>query len=82
VADAAVVGLPDEEWGERVAALVALAEDARGAEDAPDPGTLREWCRGRVADYAVPKTVAVGEIPRTASDTVDREAVRRRLGAE
>jgi O-succinylbenzoic acid--CoA ligase len=71
--DAAVVGLPDEEWGERVAALVVPDGDV-------DPEGVRGFCRGRVADYAVPKTVGFAEtIPRTASGTVDREAVRERL---
>ena len=73
LADAAVVGLPDEEWGERVATLVVPDGDV-------DPEGVRGFCRGRVADYAVPKTVGFAEtIPRTASGTVDREAVRERL---
>ncbi|MFB6073817.1 MAG: class I adenylate-forming enzyme family protein [Haloarculaceae archaeon] len=71
VADAAVVGVPDEEWGERVAALVVPAE--RGLETA----AIRDWCRERLADYEVPKTVrAVESVPRTASGTVDRERAR------
>jgi O-succinylbenzoic acid--CoA ligase len=76
VAEAAVVGLPDEEWGQRVAALVVLSDSA----DRPDPSDICERLRGRVADYALPKTVGFAdELPRTASGTVDREAVCERL---
>jgi O-succinylbenzoic acid--CoA ligase len=73
VADAAVVGLPDEEWGERVAALlVADGEFDRTAFDG--------HCRERLAGFKLPRTVRLtGEIPRTASGTVDRTAVRELL---
>jgi len=78
VSEGAVVGLPDEEWGERVAALVVPADP----ETSPDPGDLREALRGRVADYALPKTIAVTDtLPRTASGTVDRDGVRKRLAS-
>jgi acyl-CoA synthetase (AMP-forming)/AMP-acid ligase II len=46
----AVIGLPDERWGEIVIAVVSCAED-RVAEVAD----LRERCRGRIAGYKVPK---------------------------
>jgi len=76
VADCAVVGLPDEEWGERVAALV-VPDCETTADD------LRAHCRERLADYKRPRTVGfASEIPRTASGTVDRDAVRRRLEDE
>jgi acyl-CoA synthetase (AMP-forming)/AMP-acid ligase II len=56
VADAVVVGLDDERWGQRVVALVSLdpADD-----DAPDEDALREHCRGHVAGYKVPKEIHV-----------------------
>ena len=70
VVDAAVVGLADEDWGERVTALVV-------ADGSPSGADIREFCRERLASYKLPKTVEFGtEIPRTASGTVDREAVR------
>ncbi|MFB6127760.1 MAG: class I adenylate-forming enzyme family protein [Halolamina sp.] len=72
VEDAAVVGLDDPEWGERVAALVVADDIDREALD----GHLRE----RLAPYKLPKSLAVAdEVPRTVSGTVDREAVRERL---
>ena len=73
---AAVVGLPDEEWGERVAALLV----PRNPADRPPSGAIRDHCEGRLASFKRPKTVAyVDALPRTPSGTVDRDAVRRFL---
>jgi len=72
---AAVVGLPDPEWGERVAALVARADGAT-----LDAAAVGEAVRDDLADHERPKTLVVADaLPRTASGTVDREAVRERL---
>lgn len=71
VTECAVVGLPDPEWGQRVCALV--------VGDATETA-VREFCEGRLANYKRPKTIVfTGALPRTASGTVDREAVRERL---
>ncbi|MFW5900422.1 MAG: AMP-binding enzyme, partial [Halodesulfurarchaeum sp.] len=44
---------------------------------------LREQLRGDLADYKLPKTVTVlDSLPRTASGTVDRNALRTRLESE
>jgi O-succinylbenzoic acid--CoA ligase len=73
VAEAAVVGLEDEEWGQRLAALVVAESDL-------DDSTVREHCRDSLPGYKCPRTVAFADtIPRTVSGTVDREAVRDRL---
>lgn len=78
VEEVAVVGIPDPEWGERVAALV-VPESAD-----TERTTLRErvvsHCRNTLADYKCPKTIGfVDEIPRTHSGTVDRDRVRELL---
>jgi O-succinylbenzoic acid--CoA ligase len=74
VVDAAVVGLDDQEWGERVAALVAT-DDGVSADE------LASFGEERLAGFKRPRTWGFcDELPRTASGTVDREAVRDRLG--
>jgi fatty-acyl-CoA synthase len=64
VREAAVVGVPDERWGEACLAFVVLAGDA--TEEA-----LLDHCRGRLARYKVPKGVRfVESLPRNALDKV------------
>lgn len=72
VEDASVVGVPHEEWGEVVGALV-VAQD----ESEIDTGAIEAFCRDRLADHHRPRAVAIEEeLPRTVSGTVDRAAVR------
>ena len=75
ILDVAVVGIDDPEWGERVAAAVVAEPGATvTAHD------VEAFCEGRLAGYKRPRTVAfVDSLPRTASGTVEREAVRRLL---
>ena len=73
VSEAAVVGIDDVEWGQRVAALVV-------ADESLDAETLRTHCREHLAGFELPRTVAFADsLPRTASGTVERETVRERL---
>jgi o-succinylbenzoate---CoA ligase len=59
VADAAVVGRPDPEWGEAITAFVVLREPA-------EPDDLRAWCRDRLAPHKVPKQLTpVDSLPRS-----------------
>jgi O-succinylbenzoic acid--CoA ligase len=72
VRDAAVVGLPDPEWGERVAAWV---EPAAGGEE-PSAEELGGWLRERLAPAKLPRVIRVAPgLPRNANGKVDRAAV-------
>lgn len=75
IARAAVVGLDDSEWGQRVAALLVPDADAP-----PDAADVRSFSSERLAPFEQPKTVAFTDhLPRTPSGTIDRDAVRERL---
>nr|WP_198428114.1 AMP-binding protein [Nocardia bovistercoris] len=72
VLDVAVVGHPHETWGERPAAYVLLRPGHRAGEQ-----ELRDHVRARLAGYKVPDHVVfVGELPRTATGKVTKDALR------
>jgi malonyl-CoA/methylmalonyl-CoA synthetase len=72
IRECAVVGLPDDTWGEAVSAAVVLAEGA-----AIDIATLREWCRGKLSVYKIPQRLKiVDSLPRNAMGKVTKPAVR------
>lgn len=72
VAEVAVIGIPDERWGESIHAIVVPAE-----ADAPEPSALIEHCRGRLADFKLPQSVAFAEsLPRTPSGKLQKAKLR------
>jgi 3-oxocholest-4-en-26-oate---CoA ligase len=76
VADAIVLAEPDQTWGERVAAVVALHPDA-GEATTRD---LIEWVRGRLAGYKLPRRLAVvPELPRTPTGKLELDRARELL---
>ena len=76
VSEVAVVGAPDERWGEVPVAFVTAA----GAE-APDPDELREFARERLARFKVPKRIDVlDELPKTGTGKIQKFLLRERAG--
>ncbi len=72
VAEVAVIGVPDEKWGEMVTALVVLAEGQTVTE-----AELIAHCRGRLAGYKLPKRVEFRDgIPRTATGKIQKFKLR------
>lgn len=73
VADVAVVGRPDEEWGQRVEAYVVPADP----RVPPTLEALRDGCRERLAGYEAPRALHLVEVlPRTAGGKLRRRALR------
>ena len=71
VEEVAVVGVPDDDWGERVGALVVTTDDELTVAE------LDAHCRERLAGFKLPRAVSFArELPRTESGTVERDVVR------
>jgi len=78
VASAAVVGVPDADWGEAVHALVVPS-----GSGPPDEALLREHCRQALAGYKRPKSYElVDALPLTVYGKADKKAIRARYWSE
>jgi fatty-acyl-CoA synthase len=72
VEEAAIIGLPDSKWGERVVAVVVLRQGATLTLEA-----LREYCKGKIAGFKTPRQLVVMEaLPRNPSGKVLKRVLR------
>jgi acyl-CoA synthetase (AMP-forming)/AMP-acid ligase II len=77
VREAAVIGLADAKWGERVHAVIVPREG-----DAPSELELIEWCRARIAGHKRPRSVSFvcdNEMPRTVTGKIQHRILRSQL---
>jgi len=75
VAEVAVIGVPDEKWGETVKAVVVLKPGST-----PDAAGIITWARERIAAYKAPKSVEfIAALPRNASGKILRRELRERF---
>ena len=78
VQEAAIIGVPDERWGERVHAVVVVK-----AGQALDVADLRAFCRTRIADYKCPRSVETVEaLPKSGAGKILKRELRAQHRAE
>lgn len=78
IADVAVFGIPDEKYGEAVAAWIMVKEGATLTED-----EVRAFCDGQIAHYKVPRHIKfVGEFPMTVTGKLQKFVMRDEFAAE
>jgi long-chain acyl-CoA synthetase len=75
VKEAAVIPIPDPDWGEAVHACVTLRDGQRAT-----PDELIEFCRPRLANYKVPRSVEImeGELPKGGTGKILKKRLRER----
>jgi acyl-CoA synthetase (AMP-forming)/AMP-acid ligase II len=72
VAEVAVIGVPDEKWGEMVTALVVVAEGQQVTAE-----EIVAHCRGRIAGYKIPKRIDFRDgLARTATGKIQKFKLR------
>ncbi|SNS21630.1 Acyl-CoA synthetase (AMP-forming)/AMP-acid ligase II [Geodermatophilus pulveris] len=78
VAEVAVIGVPDDRWGEMVTALVVVAEGRQVTAE-----EIVAHCRGRIAGYKIPKRVEFrDELARTATGKIQKFKLRESFWAD
>lgn len=79
VKDVAVIGVSDKKWGEAIKAVIIVHEGVKESENFKEE--MKEFCRGKIAGYKIPKTVdfiTEDEMPRTSTGKILHRILRER----
>jgi long-chain acyl-CoA synthetase len=77
VLEAAVIGVPDETWGETIRAVVAIRPGATLEEE-----ELIAWCRDRLTHFKCPTSVVFTDaLPKGGTGKIQKNVLRERFGA-
>jgi len=72
VADAVVIGVPDDHWGERVHAVIVAVSGA-----SPTPQEIQEFCREHLAGYKIPRSMDLRDsLPRLPTGKIAKGELR------
>jgi fatty-acyl-CoA synthase len=78
IVEAAVIGIPDDKWGEQVGAVVRL----RDGVTPPSPEELRAWCRERISAHKAPTLwFFLDAYPMTPSGKIQKYVLRDKIDA-
>lgn len=75
IQEAAVIGVDDDEWGQKVVAIVTLSNGVQ-----PDLEFIKTALKGKIADFKHPKDLKiVDELPKTVTGKIKRKELKRRF---
>jgi len=75
-ADICVIGVPDEDWGEAVRAVIVLKKGAEVTE-----AEIIEWCKGQMASFKKPKSIIFAQsLPLSPVGKIQRAQVKKSYG--
>ena len=70
--EVAVVGVPDEVWGESLKAVVVLKEGEKATEE-----EIKKFCEGKLSKYKIPRSVDfVTSLPRTPAGKIQKSVIK------